>query len=226
MSRAGDAHIHLLRELDYSSSPDIIERMSRAGDAHIHPLRELDYASSPDIIARMSRAGDALASSSRLDYASSPDIIARMSRAGDALASSSGLASSPAARMSKYIHPCIFFECDTFEKAKEKGIELGFTLEEFNSMIEDAGYDINWEASKVQYYEDLEAGKYEYQDQDDCQDLTIDECQDLTIDECQDLTIDKCQDKCQDLVIDKCQDECLNQDLVKEQDQILIYFMI
>jgi hypothetical protein len=69
--------------------------------------------------------------------------------------------------MTEPIHASIFFECETFEKAKQKAIELGFTLEEFNSMIEDAGYDINWEESKVQYYEDLESGKY--QCQDDCQ---------------------------------------------------------
>jgi hypothetical protein len=58
--------------------------------------------------------------------------------------------------MTESIHPCIFFECETFEKAKEKAIELGFTLEEFNSMIENAEYNTDWEASKVQYYKDLE----------------------------------------------------------------------
>jgi hypothetical protein len=71
--------------------------------------------------------------------------------------------------MTGYIHPCIFFECDTFNKAKEKAIEIGFTLEEFYSMIKDAGYDTDWTASKIQYFKDIEAGKYQDLDLDNYQ---------------------------------------------------------
>jgi len=69
--------------------------------------------------------------------------------------------------MTEPIHPCIFFECDTFKNAKKKAIELGFTLEEFYSMNKKAGYDINWKESKVQYFKDLEADEYQNQDMDD-----------------------------------------------------------
>ncbi len=111
-------------------------------------------------------------------------------------------------RMTEPIHPCIFFECETFEKAKEKAIELGFTLEKFNSMIEDAGYDINWEGSKAQYYEDLEAGKYHCQD--DCQEDSQEDCQEDSQEDCQDECQEDCQEDCQDLVLDDCQNQCQN----------------
>jgi hypothetical protein len=157
--------------------------MTRTGE---NPLRGLDYDSSPDIIVRMTRTGEHPLRG--LDYDSSPDV-----------------------RMTEPIHPCIFFECETFEKAKEKAIELGFTLEKFNSMIKDAGYDINWEASKVQYYEDLEAGKYHYQE--DCQD----ECQEDSQEDCQENCQEDCQENCQDLVLDDCQNQCQN----KGEDQYM-----
>lgn len=84
--------------------------------------------------------------------------------------------SSETTRMTEPIHPCIFFACDTLKHAEIKAIELGFTLEEFYSMNKNAGYDINWEESKVQYFKDLEAGKYQNDDEDE--DILQDNCQD------------------------------------------------